>query len=95
MHYKNGREAKNGDMVLLNPSWGAPIIGILYNAQAGNDNCNGKIAPVSPSDSCPDLKDCLHIDDVKAAISEVEKQKSAVHGAESRTGAEQAAGGNG
>ena len=27
MHYKNGREAKNGDKVLLIPSYGAPVAG--------------------------------------------------------------------
>jgi len=70
MHYKNGREAKNGDMVLLSPSYGAPVIGILYNAKAGNDNCNGNIAPVRPGDPCPDLKECLHIEDVKGYIAE-------------------------
>ena len=41
MHYKNGREAKNGDKVVLLPSYGAPVIGILYDATAGNDLCNG------------------------------------------------------
>jgi hypothetical protein len=25
MHYKNGREAKNGDKVVLIPSYGAPV----------------------------------------------------------------------
>lgn len=64
MHYKNGREAKNGDMVMLIPSYGAPVVGILYNAKAGNDFCNGNIAPVAPNDPCPNLKECLHIDDV-------------------------------
>ena len=69
MHYKNGREAKNGDTVLLIPSYGAPIVGILYNAVAGNDDCNGKIASTSPQDPVPDLKDCLHMDDVKAVAT--------------------------
>ncbi len=46
MHYKNGREAKNGDMVMLVPtSYGSPVVGILYNAVAGNDNCNGSLSP--------------------------------------------------
>lgn len=67
MHYKNGREAKNGDKVLLIPTWGAPVAGILYDAVAGNNDCNGKIAPCSPNDPCPDLKYCLHIDDIAAA----------------------------
>ncbi|MEX2450368.1 MAG: hypothetical protein WD407_05880 [Rhodospirillales bacterium] len=68
MHYKNGREAKNGDKVVLIPSYGPPIVGILYDAQAGNDYCNGKIAPVHPNDPCPNLKECLHLDDVLAAV---------------------------
>lgn len=68
MHYKNGREAKNGDKVLVAGSYGPPMIGILYDAVAGNDHCNGRIAAVSKNDPCPDLKDCLHIDDVVKAL---------------------------
>jgi hypothetical protein len=67
MHYKNGREAKNGDKVLLMPSYGAPVAGILYDAVAGNDTCNGRIAPTNVNDPMPNLKEVLHIDDVKAA----------------------------
>lgn len=70
MHYKNGREAKNGDKVVLLPAYpdAIPMVGILYNAVAGNDFCNGRIAPVSPNDPCPNLKECLHFDDVLAAF---------------------------
>lgn len=64
MHYANGRIAKNGDKVLLLPNYGSPLLGILYDAQAGNNDCNGKLAPCSPSDPMPDLKSCLHYDDV-------------------------------
>ncbi len=64
MHYKNGREAKNGDKVVLIPMYGSPVIGILYDAQAGNDYCNGKLALTKPNDSCPNLAECLHLDDV-------------------------------
>ncbi len=67
MHYANGREAKNGDKVVLFPNYGAPVAGILYDATAGNDYCNGKIAPTSPSDPCPNLKEVLHYEDVKAS----------------------------
>ena len=70
MHYKNGREAKNGDKVILIPSYGAPVVGILYDAKAGNDYCNGKIALTSPSDPMPNLKECLHLDDVLAVIKD-------------------------
>lgn len=82
MHYKNGREAKNGDKVVLLPDYpqdlsgkslATPVVGVLYDATAGNDYCNGKIAPISPSDPCPNLKECLHLDDVKAAIAAAAK----------------------
>lgn len=68
MHYKNGREAKNGDRVMLVPSYGPPVVGILYDAVAGNDTCNGRLAAPSPSDPMPNLAECLHLDDVKAAL---------------------------
>jgi hypothetical protein len=68
MHYKNGREAKNGDMIMVLSSYGTPVIGILYNAKPGNDFCNGNVAITTPSDPCPCLNECLHIDDAKAAI---------------------------
>ena len=70
MHYKNGREAKNGDKVvfLRSPTWGPPLVGILYDAVAGNDTCNGKLALTSPNDACPNLAECLHADDVTAAL---------------------------
>ena len=68
MHYKNGREAKNGDKVVLIPGYGVPVIGILYDAVAGNSDCNGKVAPISSSDPMPDLKECQHLDDVLKAL---------------------------
>ena len=68
MHYKNGREAKVGDKVMLIPQYGSPVVGILYDAVTGNDYCNGKLAPISPSDPCPNLKECLHLEDVLKAL---------------------------
>jgi len=76
MHYKNGREAKIGDKVVLIPSYGPPVIGILYDAIPGNDFCNGRIAPVSPTNPYPNLKECLHLDDVLAAIAAAETKPS-------------------
>ena len=66
MHYANGREAKNGDKIMVFPSYGAPYAGILYDAVAGNDFCNGKVAIISGNDPMPNLAECLHSDDVKA-----------------------------
>ena len=77
MHFKNGREAKNGDKVVLMPEYPkdaqgrslvTPVVGILYDANPGNDYCNGKIAVIAPNDPCPNLKECLHLDDVLAAL---------------------------
>lgn len=67
MHYKNGREAKNGDRVVLISATGVVSGGILYDAVPGNDNCNGKVAQTRYSDPCPNLKECLHADDVMSA----------------------------
>lgn len=70
MHYKNGREAKNGDKVAWMNDYGVFAVGILYDACAGNDYCNGKLALIRPNDPCPNLKECLHLDDVKQALAE-------------------------
>ena len=66
MHYKNGRIAKNGDKVIRFTSYGSPVLGILYDAVAGNNDCNGRIATITSNDPMPDLKECLHYDDVAA-----------------------------
>jgi hypothetical protein len=66
MHYRNGREAKNGDRLIQLASYGetTKIIGngILYDAVSGNDYCNGSVAPISHNGAC--IIDCLHADDV-------------------------------
>lgn len=72
MHYKNGREAKNGDkVVVLISMYQPPTMGILYDAVAGNNNCNGKLAQFSTSDPMPNLAECLHLDDVLKALANV------------------------
>lgn len=68
MHYKNGREAKNGDKVVMFPDYGSPRVGILYNAVAGNDSCNGNLAEMRNGDALANLSECLHADDVKAVF---------------------------
>lgn len=68
MHYKNGREAKIGDKVVIVDGYNAPTVGILYDATPGNDHCNGKLAPISANNPCPNLSECLHWDDVKEKL---------------------------
>lgn len=69
MHYRNGREAKNGDRVLQIGFDGKLTIGILHDAVAGNDYCNGSLAPASGNTGAC-LIDCLHADDVLAMLAE-------------------------
>lgn len=70
MHYRNGREAKNGDRVIqLTHDGKVAGVGILYDAVAGNDYCNGMVAPINNgSGAC--IVDCLHADDVAAFLAE-------------------------
>lgn len=76
MHYRNGREAKNGDKVVSLAGYGSgPVninaVGILFDAVPGNDYCNGSIAstiggPVVGACLC----DCLHADDLADLLVE-------------------------
>ena len=77
MHYRNGREAKNGDKIVSIAGYygTSPVninaVGILYDAIPGNDYCNGMIAstiggPLVAACLC----DCLHADDLAAIIVE-------------------------
>lgn len=72
MHYRNGREAKNGDMVVqLDYSTGKiTAMGVLHSATPGNDYCNGQIAPVQPANQMACMCDCLHVEDVAALLTE-------------------------
>lgn len=72
MHYRNGREAKNGDVIVqLDYSSGKVVtFGVLHSATPGNDYCNGVIAPVQENRAGACMCDCLHIDDLAAILTE-------------------------
>ena len=72
MHYRNGREAKNGDKVIQLGYDGSKVtaLGVLYDAQPGNDYCNGTIAPIQLPATSACLCDCLHLDDVADLLKE-------------------------
>ena len=71
MHYRNGREAKNGDQVIQLDTVGRiTAVGVLHSATAGNDYCNGAIAPIQQTVTTVCLVDCLHIEDVEKMIAE-------------------------
>jgi hypothetical protein len=73
MHYRNGREAKNGDKVVKLGGYGtgAEVVafGILSNATPGNDFCNGDIVPIT-DDTGACLCDMLHVDDVAELLKD-------------------------
>jgi hypothetical protein len=72
MHYRNGREAKNGDTVVQLNCVDGKIVsaGVLYNATPGNDYCNGFLAPIQNAVTGACMCDCLHIDDLAAILAE-------------------------
>jgi len=71
MHYRNGKEASNGDkVVMLNEEGKIVAFGVLHSAEPGNDFCNGNIAVVQTADQYACLCDCLHIDDVAEILAD-------------------------
>ena len=70
MHYRNGREAKNGDKIVQLSEGQVITFGVLHSATPGNDYCNGTIAPVQDVRSGACMCDCLHVDDLAAILSE-------------------------
>jgi hypothetical protein len=78
MHYANGREAKNGDKIMRVGVTGSmyprPLLGVLHEAIAGNDTCNGFMAQPADSGNV-NLAECLHVDDVQAAIGDIKSVK--------------------
>lgn len=71
MHYRNGREAKNGDKVVSIGNNGEVVaVGVLHSAVPGNDYCNGYIAPVQDPRAMACMVDCLHVDDVAELLKE-------------------------
>ena len=86
MHYRNGREAHNGDPCVKLADKYTPCIGlvgngvtsvrieavgILFDAVSGNDHCNGSIAPtIGGTVVGACLCDMLHADDLSAILTE-------------------------
>jgi hypothetical protein len=70
LHYRNGREAKNGDKIVKLEGGKVTAFGVLHSAVPGNDYCNGNIAVVQPFNDYACLVDCLHIDDLADILVE-------------------------
>lgn len=71
MHYRNGKEAKNGDkIVMLNEQGEIQAFGVLHSAVPGNNFCNGNIAMIQSPQQYACICDCLHVDDVASILKE-------------------------
>lgn len=70
MHYRNGREAKNGDRIVRLSGGVIEAFGVLQNATPGNDYCNGEIVDNKGFETYACLCDCLHIDDLAELLKE-------------------------
>ena len=74
MHYRNGREAKNGDRIIQIGGYGygtaIQAVGVLHDARPGNSHCNGNIAPIQNAVTAACLCDCIHADDLAALLTE-------------------------
>lgn len=70
MHYRNGREAKNGDNIVQLQNGKVVAVGVLHSATPGNDYCNGYIAPTQHPVTSACMCDCVHVDDLAAVLAE-------------------------
>jgi hypothetical protein len=70
MHYRNGREAKNGDVIVSLNGGKVVAFGVLHGATPGNDYCNGNIAPTQSVQSGACMCDAIHVDDLAAILAE-------------------------
>lgn len=68
MHYRNGREAKNGDKIVRLNGGKIEAFGVLHSATPGNDYCNGNIAVVQSTQELACMCDCIHVDDLEAIL---------------------------
>lgn len=71
MHYRNGREAKNGDKIVkLDEQGNVVAFGVLHSAIPGNDYCNGNIATIQSPNDYACMVDCLHVEDVASLLED-------------------------
>lgn len=75
MHYRNGREAKNGDKIVKLEGGKVVSFGVLHSATPGNDYCNGNIAVIQPSNDGACMVDCLHVDDLAEVLKNADLDK--------------------
>lgn len=71
MHYRNGREAKNGDKIVRLEDGVISVFGVLKDAESdGGNYCNGNIEVAPGVEEYACLCDCLHVDDIAEILAE-------------------------
>ena len=72
MHYKNGREAKEGDPVICSSYSGSVTVGKIHSLVAGSESCNCTVAePVMGGVNqltCRTVGELYHAEDALSAI---------------------------
>lgn len=73
MHYKNGREAHDGEPVVAKNPYGTQqvIAGVLHSTNAAGTSCNGQIAYPIPGGSanwCVTVGEIYHAQDALLAV---------------------------
>ena len=64
MHYKNGREAKVGDQIVVTNYGGIKVTGVVVAAFPGSETCNLLVQPINPNGNLSaSAKECLHVED--------------------------------
>ena len=80
MHYKNGREAKEGDVAILVDYSKKVKVGQVHSIVSGSTSCNCQLAVILPgsvSHICATLGEMYHAEDALLAIEpEALKPKS-------------------
>lgn len=71
MHYRNGKEAKNGDKIVqIGADGKIEAVGVLHSAVPGNDYCNGYIAPTQSPVTIACMVDCITVEDLAEILKE-------------------------
>lgn len=75
MHYKNGREAHDGDPVVTKFS-DKVVAGVIHSLQPAQSTCNGQIAFIIPGGTvnwCVTAGECFHAEDAYNAMDQAMK----------------------
>lgn len=63
MHYKNGKPAQKGDIIIAKSDDGIPVVGVVVGIQAAASTCNLVIAPIEHARRWCTASDCLLAED--------------------------------